>query len=537
MINLNLIIMKLNHLQKTMRSKVGISYNVCVLGLLLAGINTVSLAQQELEGVIVEKISVTDEALENDPNLPADAIAYRVFIDMTPEMEIQAVYADLNAQAVFSTTTKFYNNADFGGTTGKEIYTSLINGDPALAFDSYVTLNAATNNRLGILYDEDVNDGVVDGLVNGSSLSLQTIGLDFSIPFGTEDYFGTFAFNDALYLVNGGEQGPTAENRVLIGQFTTDGEFSFEINIQIREKDGDNVLQFVARKAVGLQYQHPGLHYPPPRIQLMSPTQGEKVPIGEDIELVTSVWNIFGIRRVEFFANDSFVGNDTIAPYQLGWKTTEGEVRLMAVVIDSLGASDTTDIVEITVADVVAPVVSITSPAPLSHYNQNENISILADASDTDGSITLVEFFVNDSKIGEDNTAPYQVNWTPIVPGDYTLHALATDNDGAKTTSADIMVTIDQVSAFNDKYHAEDFIFFPVPVENKLVFRLNALQANTNYQLEIIDITGKVQLNENLKTSGSSGYMEIDVAYLPKGIYQVRLFSDKGNYQQSKFIK
>jgi hypothetical protein len=63
------------------------------------------------------------------------------------------------------------------------------------------------------------------------------------------------------------------------------------------------------------------------------------------------------------------------------------------------------------------------------------------------------------------------------------------------------------------------------------------LQANTNYQLEIIDITGKVQLNENLKTSGSSGYMEIDVAYLPKGIYQVRLFSDKGNYQQSKFIK
>lgn len=83
-----------------------------------------------------------------------------------------------------------------------------------------------------------------------------------------------------------------------------------------------------------------------------------------------------------------------------------------------------------------SPTVSLTGPAGGSTYTAPADITISASASDTDGTIARVQFYRNGTLIGTDTTAPYSVTWQDAPAGTYSLTAVATDNDGASTTSA-----------------------------------------------------------------------------------------------------
>lgn len=87
------------------------------------------------------------------------------------------------------------------------------------------------------------------------------------------------------------------------------------------------------------------------------------------------------------------------------------------------------------------PTVAITSPTNSATLAPG-NITINATASDTDGHITLVEFFDGATPIGQDLTAPYSMVWSNPVAGAHTLTAKATDNAGLMTTSAPVNVTV-----------------------------------------------------------------------------------------------
>jgi lamin tail-like protein/Big-like domain-containing protein/CotH protein len=87
------------------------------------------------------------------------------------------------------------------------------------------------------------------------------------------------------------------------------------------------------------------------------------------------------------------------------------------------------------------PSVSMVSPGHGSTMNAG-NITVLADASDTDGSVTNVEFYANGTKIGQDTAAPYQIIWIGVTPGTYTLFAEATDSLGLKTPSQTVVVNV-----------------------------------------------------------------------------------------------
>jgi hypothetical protein len=82
-----------------------------------------------------------------------------------------------------------------------------------------------------------------------------------------------------------------------------------------------------------------------------------------------------------------------------------------------------------------SPVIAITNPSDQSTFSENTTIGVTADASDSDGSISLVEFFVNGNSIGTDASQPYGVNWT-IGQGVFQLSAVATDNQGATSTTS-----------------------------------------------------------------------------------------------------
>jgi len=89
-----------------------------------------------------------------------------------------------------------------------------------------------------------------------------------------------------------------------------------------------------------------------------------------------------------------------------------------------------------------APSVSITSPPTGSEFNAPATITISANASDADGSIGKVEFFLGTTKLGESLLPPYTFVWANPAEGTSSLTAKATDSTGATTTSAAVPVTV-----------------------------------------------------------------------------------------------
>lgn len=85
---------------------------------------------------------------------------------------------------------------------------------------------------------------------------------------------------------------------------------------------------------------------------------------------------------------------------------------------------------------------SITSPASGASFAAPATIAIAADATDTDGSVTQVQFYSGATLIGTSTTSPFGMTWSNVPAGSYTLTAKATDNSGAVTASRSVATTV-----------------------------------------------------------------------------------------------
>ncbi|MHC1776068.1 MAG: CehA/McbA family metallohydrolase [Lentimicrobium sp.] len=89
------------------------------------------------------------------------------------------------------------------------------------------------------------------------------------------------------------------------------------------------------------------------------------------------------------------------------------------------------------------PLIAITYPPDGEVYTTGSDIPVMADASDDDGTVTLVEFFIDNELIGQDNIPPFTTTWMPEIAGTYYLTASATDDLGLETVSDSVMITIE----------------------------------------------------------------------------------------------
>lgn len=243
-----------------------------------------------LEDIIVEVYYVSDENDATDEDggfLDTCSVTYRVFADLKPDYEVQAVYGNENNLLSITTENVFFNNEDRGEETGDAIGGGDL-GDNTVALDSYVTVGSASDEHLGVLKSADTDGSIVggdnndggsegidggllvndasyvgtplitaDGLISadGDSPSVTLVGIDGSIGvFGDENDGNTFETNGGAWSSLDGVVGPDEENIVLIGQFTAQGEFSFNFNLQIgipedlqcTHPDCHEVIQYVA---------------------------------------------------------------------------------------------------------------------------------------------------------------------------------------------------------------------------------------------------------------------------------------------------
>ncbi len=166
------------------------------------------------------------------------------------------------------------------------------------------------------------------------------------------------------------------------------------------------------------------------------------------------------IAKVEFFRGTTLIGADTTSPYSFAWTNVPaGTYSLTAKATDSAGATATSKAVSITVD--VPPTVSLGAPANNAVFAPGSNLALAATASDSDGSISKVEFFQGSTLLGTDTTSPYSFTWSNVPAGNYVLTAKATDNKGIATTSTAVNVTVDTAPAVSLTAPANNAVFLP----------------------------------------------------------------------------
>lgn len=472
-----------------------------IFSLSLSLIGLFTHAQNGLEQVIVEKYYVSNAAdslaadvAATDAGyalgaLPVGSVTYRVYADMLPGWKMSAVYGNPLPVREFriSTTTSFYNNP-FGSVTQPSIAKAGIKNNIA-ALDSWLSVGGACNGNFGILKSEDpggtgTNANNITTASNPDNVLLNNdpaAGIPLTtqdglyalagvqpitlVGFTTEtDIFGdgsivgdTLLVSDASYASLNGSEGPIpATNRVLIGQFTTDGAFSFELNIQIVSADMQKFQKYVAKNPDTTEIQIPSLIYPPvsspPTINVTYPLNNAKYVTGDTDSIKAVAGDIDGtVSKVEFFMNGVSTGTVT-APYKLPayTYTAAGTYTLTAVATDNTSLATTSTSVLIYVSDNTAPNVSITAPANNATAYVGDVITIKADAIDanshTGSKVAWVDFFIDGIKIGRDSTPgsgsnEYSHTYT-CTAGTHTLTTVASDERNATTTSAAVLINV-----------------------------------------------------------------------------------------------
>jgi hypothetical protein len=218
-------------------------------------------------------------------------------------------------------------------------------------------------------------------------------------------------------------------------------------------------------------------------IDIASPTNGSVFPAPTNIDLIAGVTDTNGpIAYVEFL--------DSVAPYVIGivsngvvvdppgspgltpgsraylynWTNQSyGNHALRAAAVDTNGNYVLSAPVQIIIGSNLPPVVRITSPPNHTLFHAPVDIEIIAYANDPDGYVSTVEFFAGTNSLGFAQPLPvaiplivtrglppfppprtniFVLTWSNAPVGDFALTAVATDNDGASTTSAPVNVAI-----------------------------------------------------------------------------------------------
>jgi len=186
-----------------------------------------------------------------------------------------------------------------------------------------------------------------------------------------------------------------------------------------------------------------------PLISITSPESGDVFTTPVNITITTNASDPDGnIAKVEFFNGSVKIGEKTSAPWSFTWSNVpEGTYNISAVATDNMNAKTPSAAVKITVNQAPritnqAPSVSIVKPVAGAVFTAPATIAISADATDSDGLISKVEFFQGTTKLGEKSSSPWTFNWNNVPSGSYSLTATATDNSGSKTTSSAVNVTV-----------------------------------------------------------------------------------------------
>src|SRR5262249_19112401 len=225
--------------------------------------------------------------------------------------------------------------------------------------------------------------------------------------------------------------------------------------------DGSHTLTAMARDAAGNQTTSnpisvtvanatpppPPSDTIPPTVSITAPASGATVSGSVVVSAVAS--DNIGVVGVQFKLDGANLGaEDTSAPYSVVWNTVQtsnGTHTLTAVARDAAGNQTHSAVANVTVnkPDITAPAVSIITPSSGASVS-GSSVMVSASATDNIG-VAGVQFQLDGAALGaEDTVPPFSIMWntTQTPNGSHTLKAVARDAAGNQTTSAGVVVTV-----------------------------------------------------------------------------------------------
>ncbi|MFM9422224.1 MAG: Secretion system C-terminal sorting domain [Bacteroidota bacterium] len=247
-------------------------------------------AQVGLEGIVVEKYYISDasdstDAADNGSVYPlhVGSTTYRVYADLQTGYSLIQLFGSEQHPWQIGTTTSFFNDPNWGVSVYQGTSVNNTKKNTQL-IDSYITIGGVANGLCGVLKTEDTdgtignNQGVlanvdpaagapitggagVDGLMPGAPILPNVLGITSELDLFDQTAGGTFNVVNGAVAALGGMQGVTASNMVLIGQFTTDGVFTFKMNLQLGTPTAGGSEIWVAENPLTGEFQDSTLIY------------------------------------------------------------------------------------------------------------------------------------------------------------------------------------------------------------------------------------------------------------------------------------
>jgi len=179
-----------------------------------------------------------------------------------------------------------------------------------------------------------------------------------------------------------------------------------------------------------------------PTIKLLSPIDGSVMgqPVNVTITAEASDTDD-NVVKVQIYEDGKLKSTLTNSPYSIVWTNVPaGKHEVMARATDTYGLTASTT-VRFSVTNAF-PSVKITAPVNGADFRNSERITLQAEATDADGTIKEVGFWANHRFLGSVTKAPYTITWKKTSVGAYSITAVATDNDGAHTTSPAVLISV-----------------------------------------------------------------------------------------------
>lgn len=157
-----------------------------------------------------------------------------------------------------------------------------------------------------------------------------------------------------------------------------------------------------------------------------------------DGDPLTYSWEqVNGPSVIDF--SDNLIAQPTVSNLK------EGIYTCHLTVADADHSSTDEVLIIVSLTGNTAPTVAIASPESNADYEEGSDVEIKVNAADLEGPVTLVEFYDGATKIGEDSSEPFILNYLNPTVGEHVITAVATDADGVQSTSEAVVFNIVEV--------------------------------------------------------------------------------------------
>ncbi len=137
------------------------------------------------------------------------------------------------------------------------------------------------------------------------------------------------------------------------------------------------------------------------------------------------------LSKVEFYSNGTKVGEKTSSPYSISYiPTVGGSYSLTAKATDSYGANTTS--AARTISFRTMPIIEFVTPDLEFPTYAEGPLSLTVNATDADGTVSQVDFYVDGDLVYTDMASPWSYSWSATA-GTHDFNAVATDNHGLQS--------------------------------------------------------------------------------------------------------